>query len=71
MRIWVRTCPKIGASRTLGRHASPVLAGYRPSVFHGPAEARGTQQEPLRSSADRVTNALSLEEWFQGPRRLN
>ena len=39
-------------------------------MFHGPAVVRGTPQEPRRSTADRVTNTLSLCEWLLGSRRL-
>ena len=41
-----------------------------PRIFHGPAVALGTPQEPRRSTANRLTNALSLNERFLGPRRL-
>ena len=41
MRIWVRTCPKIGASRALGRHASPLFSRLPPKRFS--RTGRGTR----------------------------
>ena len=72
----VRACtaperPKAHSSRT--QQQTPPLVtpcSYLPRMFHGPAVVRGTPQEPRRSTADRVTNTLSLCEWLLGSRRL-
>lgn len=84
LRIWVRTGPKLGclagaacvqaprrdASRSSNRPPCFAPCSYLPRMFHGPAVVRGTPQEPRRSTADRVTNTLSLCEWLLGSRRL-
>ena len=61
----VRGGPVAGTGGTHGR-----AQGLPHLHFHGPAVARGTPQEPRRSTAYRVTNTLSLCEWLPGSRRL-
>lgn len=59
--------------RNAGNSSRPprfAPCSYLPRMFHGPAVVRGTPQEPRRSTADRVTNTLSLCEWLLGSRRL-
>ncbi|KAK8374050.1 hypothetical protein O3P69_011306 [Scylla paramamosain] len=59
------------AQARLARSSEPILIpNYLPRMFHGKAVVRGTPQEPRRSTADRVTNTLSLCEWLLGSRRL-
>ncbi len=86
LRIWVRTGPKLGciaeaayvhdraeqnpATDSSSRPPRFAPCSYLPRMFHGPAVVRGTPQEPRRSTADRVTNTLSLCEWLLGSRRL-
>ena len=81
LRIWVRTGPKLGYMAREGptaragqhgveTHSRVSPCSYLPRMFHGPAVVRGTPQEPRRSTADRVTNTLSLCEWLLGSRRL-
>ncbi len=59
--------PAAGSSSRPPRFAP---CSYLPRMFHGPAVVLGTPQEPRRSTADRVTNTLSLCEWLLGSRRL-
>ena len=64
--------PKAHSSSRTQQQTSPLVTpcSYLPRMFHGPAVVRGTPQEPRRSTADRVTNTLSLCEWLLGSRRL-
>lgn len=79
LRIWVRPGPKLGWSARVQcrRSYDSILrpppsspCSYLPRVFHGPAVAHGTPQEPRRSTANRFTNTLSLCERLPGSRRL-